>query len=131
MNIVYESDADRSLLTKGGVIAACEDCGDPAHPYMIRSKHWQAVDPDSKLRFLCLPCFEGRFGRPLKRSDFMPGYPINMWLRWRHGCLVLQAPKSAWAFIADNYVKWFVDRNYKWSARRCEWVAPATSGRRP
>jgi hypothetical protein len=121
----YLTLSDPSLLAFWGAPPpACDDCGKPTHPYMVRPSRWRAVDPGSALRFLCIPCFERRLGRNITRVDLLPNYPINMWLRWRRGKLVQQSPEVAYQTMRTNYGSWHKSHGFKWDKRRSGWVRP-------
>jgi hypothetical protein len=57
--------------------------------------------------FLCIPCLEKRLGRPLQPDDLREddaGSPINTWMSWRDGQLVLIPAHKAWAALRRQFM---------------------------
>jgi hypothetical protein len=79
----------------------CGDCRREVHPYMVRNSVWLSVGMTFRTgSHLCIPCLEARLGRPLARRD-LRSTPINVWMRWRNGKLVLLKPRDALSIVRD------------------------------
>jgi len=53
----------------------CTDCGGQTKVFYVKDTLWYQVIPEYKQRkVICIPCFEKRLGRKLKKSDFKIGW---------------------------------------------------------
>jgi hypothetical protein len=100
------------LLAETAKPYVCSDCGERAHPYMVRNPLWVAVGMTFATNsHLCLTCLGKRCERDLTQRDFPAYQPINVWLCWRRKKLVLKPPEAAWAALAE------VARSARWIER--------------
>ncbi len=89
------------MTTDWQVYPHCRDCDrnvSRLHEFawMVHDRVWQeatrraqrVVGTASTRDLCCIPCFEGRLGRPLQRADFDWSVPLNFMRSYRRSTLL-------------------------------------------